>query len=108
MRPVAKAALAASMGARSSMEWSMQDDMRNVHAVFQLPGVAVGTHVPTRKSRGEKRLDPGMDEADKAPGWRLVFVGRRMQLFGIYRWRQSDGEPANWERHATQFSDDEE
>ena len=49
-----------------------------------------------------------MAAADKAPGWRLVFVGRRMQLFGIYRWRQSDGEPANWERHATQFGHDEE
>ena len=62
-----------------------------------------------QSTRGQdKRLAPGMDKAAKTPGWRLVFVGRRMQLFGIYRWRQSDGEPANWERHATQFSDDEE
>ena len=30
----------------------------------------------------------------------------RMQLFGIYR-RQSNGEPARWERHATQFGHDE-
>ena len=56
--------------------------------------------------RQDKRLAPGMDEAAKTPGWRLVFVGRRMRLFGIYP-RQPDGEAARWVRHATQFGHDE-
>ena len=51
----------------------------------------------------DQRLVPGMDEAAKTPGWRLVFAGQRMQLFGIYR-QQPDCEPARWERHATQFT----
>ena len=44
-----------------------------------------------------------MDEAAK-PGRRLVFVGRLMQLWGIYH-KEQRRKPAVWVRHATQVGE---